>query len=86
LKPFSGGSVAGTSIHDSRCAMGSGRSGFHVDLGVAAAGWILHPRSPATADPCVPSTCSSNSSSRFTRTAHDEFICTTRPPSNSKIA
>jgi hypothetical protein len=55
-------------------------------LGVAIAGCTLHPRRPATALPSVPSTCSSKSSSRFTRTHQDEFICTTSPPSNSKIA
>ena len=62
------------------------RSGFQIDFGVVTAGWTLHSRRPATALPCVPSTCSSNSSSRLTRTHQDEFICTISPPSNSNIA
>ena len=43
-------------------------------------------RRPATAEPWVPSTWNSTSSSRCTRTAQDELICATIPPSSSKMA
>ena len=61
-------------------------SGFQTGIGVPAAGWMRHSRRPATALPCVPSTCSSKSSSRSTRTHQDEFICTIGPSSISKVA
>jgi hypothetical protein len=43
-------------------------------------------RSPATALPCVPSTCSSSSSRRLTRTAQEEFTEATAPLANSSTA
>ena len=42
-------------------------------------------RKPTTALPCVPSIWNSTSSSRLTRTSHDELICATIPPSSWKI-
>ncbi len=55
---------------------------LHTGFGVAARGWILQWCRPATALPSVPSTWNSTSSSRWTRTAQDEFICaiTGSPP------
>ena len=41
LKPFSGGSVAGTSVHEARCSTGSARSGFQTDFGVVDRGLDL---------------------------------------------
>jgi hypothetical protein len=46
---------------------------------------IFAPNRPTTADPCVPSTWNSTSSSRFTRTVQLELISATMPPSSSKM-
>ena len=78
LKPLSNGSSSGHL--DPRRAVvdrGPARSGFQTALrrGRRAAGPGTR-AGPATALPCVPSTCSSNSSSRLTRTHQDELICT----------
>ncbi|CPU63998.1 Uncharacterised protein [Mycobacteroides abscessus] len=80
--------LSGTCSHWARKSWSVGRSGFHTGLGVRARGWTRHPKSPATADPSVPSTWNSTSSPRSTRTAHDEFTwATTGPsgPASSKI-
>ena len=86
LKPLSWAPRSGTRCQAARWSIGLGMSGFQTGIGVAAAGWIRHSRRPATALPSVPSTCSSNSSSRSTRTHHDEFICTIGPSSISNVA
>src|SRR5699024_11650243 len=53
---------------------GTHGSGFHTGFGVCARCWATQLRKPATADPCVPSTWNSTSSSRYTRTAQEERI------------
>ena len=86
LKPLSSSALSGTTCHWSRKRSVTGRSGFQTGIGVAARCWIRHSRRPATALPWVPSTWNSTSSSRFTRTHHEELTCATTPPSSSKIA
>ena len=60
-------------------------SGFQTGLGVAARCWTRQLRRPATAEPSVPSTWNSTSSSRLTRTAQEELIWAIAPPSSSKM-
>ena len=66
--------------------MGSGRSGFQTGIGVDTRCCTAQSRSPATALPSVPSTCSSSSSRRFTRTAQDELTEAIAPLANSSTA
>jgi hypothetical protein len=66
--------------------MGSGRSGFHTGIGVDTRCCTAQWRRPATALPCVPSTCSSSSSRRLTLTAQDEFTEANAPLPNSTTA
>src|ERR1022692_793877 len=63
-----------------------GRSGFHTGIGVLTRCWTAQLRRPATALPAVPSTCSSTSSLRLTRTAQEELTEATAPPANSSSA
>src|SRR5205085_1040307 len=51
-------SFVGIVDQPSRKSIGLGISGFQVGRGVRTLGWITQSRSPATADPFVPSTCS----------------------------
>ncbi len=55
-------------------------------MGVALRGWILQPKRPTTAEPCVPSTWNSTSSSRLTRVVQLELSCAVMPPSRPKTA
>jgi hypothetical protein len=78
--------LSGTSAQSPRASTSGGASGFHTGIGVAALDWARQRRRPATALPCVPSTWNSTSSSRNTRTHHDELNWATTPSSSSKIA
>src|SRR5699024_9524160 len=73
LNALSNSSLSGTSSHCDSKSNGFGISGFHVGFGVFTRCCVLQSLSPATALPSVPSTVTVNKSSRFTRTAHDEF-------------
>ena len=63
-----------------------GTSGFHTGFGVLTRCCVQHFVSPATAEPCVPSTWKVTRSSRRTRTAQDELMCAITPPASSKVA
>ena len=67
-------------------SMGWVMSGFQTGLGVLAAGWILTSRSPATAEPFVPSTWIVRRSSRFTRVHQLLLNWAMIPLLSSKIA
>src|SRR5947209_4107644 len=64
LNAFSNSPLSGTSIQSSRKSIVFGISGFHMAFGVFTRLCTLHSRRPATALPCVPSTCRVSSSSR----------------------
>ena len=66
--------------------MGSGRSGFHTGIGVDTRCCTAQSRSPATALATVPSTWSSSSSRRLTRTVQEEFTEANAPLANSSTA
>ena len=61
----------GTRTQPSAYLIGLSTSGFHTQRGVAEMCWAVQSRRPATAEPCVPSTCSVSRSSRRTRTSQD---------------
>ena len=85
LKPLSNSVVVRHLLPLRRGSAGRcGRSGSQTGFGVAARGWIRQWCRPATALPCVPSTWNSTSSSRLTRTAQEELIWATMPPSESR--
>ena len=63
-----------------------GTSGFHTGRGVLTRACVKHLVSPATAEPCVPSTWNVTRSSRRTRTSQDELMCAMTPPSSWKVA
>ncbi len=86
LKPLSKVMLSGTSDHSAWYSIGSGRSGFHTGIGVDTRCWTAQSRSPATALAAVPSTCSSSSSRRLTRTAQEEFTEANAPLANSSTA
>ena len=63
-----------------------GTSGFHTGRGVFTRDWVTQLVSPATAEPCVPSTWNVTRSSRRSRVAHDELMWAITPPSSWNVA
>ena len=78
--------LAGTVVQPSINLIGLSMSGFQVQRGVAERCWAVQLRRPATAEPCVPSTCRVRRSSRRTRTSQEELKWQITPLSNSKVA
>ncbi len=86
LKPLSYAVVSGTACQPPKKSIACRRSGFHTGFGVLTRDCVTQSLSPATAEPCVPSTWKVTRSSRRTRVHQLLLIVATTPPSSWNIA
>ena len=86
LEAVVGGPVVRHLLPGPKKSIVCGMSGFQTGFGVLTRCWVKHLVSPATAEPCVPSTWKVTRSSRRTLVVQDELIWAMTPPSSSKVA